>query len=186
MTLTWKVAGAASAQLSVAQADTRTTFEGATDDQGVLRLAVNLGSAMLARLTMLDGEETTATWECDLASMDTSELAPPPDLSGDSPRVPFGSLLDAPAALPLDATGTGGGAIIVDPGPHSSATFTVTITPTDGSPAQTAQATLQVTNFIAELLMPDGTQAPANAQCRLELCVLAGDPAAANPSEQTA
>src|SRR5439155_4595624 len=76
VTLTWKVAGAASAQLSTAQPTGGTTFEGTTGDGGKVRLAVNLGSAMPYRVTMSEGNTPIETWEFELAPPDEPSAQP--------------------------------------------------------------------------------------------------------------
>ena len=173
VTLTWKVAGAASAQLSTAQPTGGTTFEETTGDGGKVRLAVNLGSAMPYRLTMSEGITPIETWEFELAPPDEPS-AQPADLSGPSPKVAFGSLLGAPVALPLDGDGNGGGKITVDSGPHSSVTFTLTVSPKAGGADVTASVKAKVTNFFVKLMMADGSPAPAGKKVALELNLSAG------------
>ena len=127
---------------------------------------------------MSEGGSPIETWEFELAPPDESSAAAA-DVSGPSPKVAFGSLLGAPSALPLDGDGNGGGKITVDPGPHSSVVFTLAATPKAGGADVTATASAKVTNFLAKLMMADGSPAPAGKKITLELNVSAGPDAPA-------
>ena len=83
-------------------------------------------------------------------------------------------ILGAPVALPLDGDGNGGGKITVDSGPHSSVTFTLTVSPKAGGADVTASVKAKVTNFFVKLMMADGSPAPAGKKVALELNLSAG------------
>jgi hypothetical protein len=70
--------------------------------------------------------------------------------------------------LPLDAQGSGGGAVLVAPGPCGSTAYTLTVTPKSGPPLE-VKATAFVANFNVQLELPDGSDHAKNKSCVLEL-----------------
>jgi hypothetical protein len=71
----------------------------------------------------------------------------------------------------LDAKGQGEGRVVLSPKPATSLDVTLTATPADTSKAPaTAKVTVEAMNFDVTLSMPeDGSPAPGNMRCRLDL-----------------
>jgi hypothetical protein len=150
LTLHWKVVNGAGARITAERSSPSTEYEGTTGDGGRITLQVAMQSALPASLVMYDGSGEQARWEFDLH---------PGDASNDS--------LDNPIELSLDEQGNGEGDLTVNP------EFSSTITLSAGE--ATARVNVAVANFIADLLMPDGSPAPSNMKCTLTLGLLAGD-----------
>ena len=177
--LSWKAAGAARAVLScdTAFAACSSSVDGTTDESGALALEVYIDQPMPSMVTLADDSGSpVAVWEFDLQPPD-DEPGEGDQPAGDPPTIAFGSLKRAQGGLELqlDPLGAGEGELVVSPAPSSSTKFKLTVTPKDGSPEQAAEVTAHVANFVASLLLPDGSPAPAGRPCALLLGVTPGD-----------
>ncbi|MFN2550363.1 MAG: phage late control D family protein [Myxococcales bacterium] len=177
--LHWEVSGAASVRLTAEaiageSMASGTVAEGKTKEGGRLWLDVSLDDPLPATLRMFDASgEEVAYWEIQLEA----ERKPrEPESDSD-----FASLLAKKDGLDLtdklDASGNGKGDLVLDHGPGASCKLTLTMQAKDSQQqAKTAQVTVNVASFNVHLKMPDGSLAPPDMACKLELGLLAGGP----------
>jgi hypothetical protein len=171
--LHWTASGG-SARLTAEMLPVQAVLEGTTGAGGKLRLHVDptalTGSQAILHMFDESGAVVVAHWEMDLEAPQAGAVSGSGD-SQDPDAVNFASLLGDGLDLSdkFDAQGKGQGRIVLAPAPSGSASILLTAKSKDQRGDATARVSVRVANFNVTLIMEDGTQAPANRRCRLEL-----------------